>query len=70
MRDGSRLHIFANSFEMMLNSPSTNQTIAFSTRELDNRLARRHLELVLAGLRGEAAEWPALSRGDLWARAD
>jgi hypothetical protein len=55
---------------MMLNSPSTNQTIAFSTRELDNRLARRHLELVLAGLRGEAAEWPALSRGDLWARAD
>jgi hypothetical protein len=47
---------------MMLNSPSTNQTIAFSTRELDNRLARRHLELVLAGLRGEAAVAPLSGR--------
>jgi hypothetical protein len=67
----------------MLNSPSRNQTIAFSmqvptgiplstsrsTRELDNRLSHRHLELVLAGLRGEAAVAP-LSRGDLRVRAD
>jgi AcrR family transcriptional regulator len=45
------------------------------TPELDNRLAHRHIELVLAGLRGDAAppaplSGPALSLGDLRRRAD